>query len=142
MSKHVSHHAVIRYVERVLGHDVEPWLVGMDMAKEEDRASHCCIMAGVHLAAVRELILCPPVRTACAAGFKNVTVRFEGFAYVILDGKVVTILTEDMRDQQFKADKKLRHFSRDEMRREFLRNNKRLKGKNKARDRRRLAEVQ
>lgn len=142
MSKHVSHHAVIRYVERVLGHDVEPWLVGMDQAKEEDRAAHCCTMAGVHLAAVRELILCPPVLTACAAGFKNVTVRFEGFAYVILDGKVVTILTEDMRDQQFKADKKLRHFTRDEMRREFLRNNKRLKGKNKARDRRRLAEVE
>lgn len=141
MSKYVSHHAVIRYVERVLGHDVEPWLVGMDLAKAEERAAHCCTMAGLHIAAVRELILSAPVRAACIAGFKQVTIRYEGFAYIILNGTVVTVLSNEMQDDKLQRGSKMKHFSRDEMRREFLRNNKRLKGKNKARDRRRLAEV-
>jgi len=142
MRDHVTNHAVIRYIERVLGLPVDEWLTDKRHLSEDRRAMFCCHKADLPARLVREMVLCAPVRAAVACGFQQVVVRFEGFAYVIREGRVVTILTERMRDEKIGLLDKLKDQSRSEMRRQMARNGRRAKGKNKNRDRRRLAEVE
>lgn len=141
MLERVSCHAVIRYLERVLGLPVDEWLAGLGHLDELARAELCCERAGIPPAAVRQSILTRPVIAAMLAGFQHVIVRHEGFAYVIRSGTLVTIVTERMRDERHGAGKKLKTIDRAQMRREFLKLNRRNKGKNKSRDRRRLEEA-
>lgn len=141
MLDHVSFHAVIRYLERVLGFPVNDWLVGMERMGEDARARHCCAKAGLPLAYVRELVLCRPVLAAVICGFEQVVVRVDGFAYVVRNGIVATVLTERMRDEKIGLLDKLKEQTRPEMRRQMARNGRRAKGKNKSRNRR-MAEVE
>ncbi|MBY3162098.1 hypothetical protein HFO65_15800 [Rhizobium laguerreae] len=141
MSK-VTLHAVRRYLERVLSLPVDAWLAEMPVGiSETARVLSCCERAGLPVDAVRASVLCRPVMLAVAAGFKDTVVRIEGFCYVIRDGFVVTILTDDMRDARIGQLGKVKDLDRTSMRREILKNNKRNRGKVKSRDRRRLAEV-
>lgn len=142
MRSHVSNHAVIRYVERVLGHPVDEWLAGAGNLREAERAVMVCNRAGLPIDAVRELILCRPVLVAVMAGFGQVIVRYEGFAYVVRSGIVATILTERMRDEKIGTFDKMKEKSRAEIRREMYRAGRRYKTKNKMRNRRRLEEVE
>ena len=137
----VSHHAIIRYVERVLGLPVDEWLAGTEKMREADRAALVCERAGLPVDAVRELVLCRPVLVAVLANFRQVIVRYEGFAYVVRSGVVATILTERMRDERIGCHGKLQERDRTQMRKDMIRTTRRLKGKNKNKDRRRLAEV-
>lgn len=136
----VTYHAVIRYLQRVLDLPVDDWLVGQDHLSEFDRAFLCCERAGLPVDAVKQSVLCTPVLYACNAGFKNCVVRCDNLAYVIREGRVATILTDRMRDKRIGLLDKVKTADRTSMRREILKNNRRLKGKNKSRDRR-LAEV-
>lgn len=140
MLDRVTHHATIRYLQRVLALPVDDWCAGQTFQNDKDRAAFCCERAGLPVDAVKELIMSRPVQLMCQAGFENVCVRFEGFAYIIRSGFVVTILTDEQRDERIGQLGKIRHQSRGSMRREILKHNRRTKDKNKSRDRR-LAEV-
>lgn len=93
MLHRVSHHAVIRYLDRVLGLPVDAWLVGMEHKPESQRSLHCCERAGLPVDAVRSVIMHPAIARVCAAGFVDVAVRLDGFVYIIQDGNVITVLT-------------------------------------------------
>jgi hypothetical protein len=136
----VTYHACIRYLERVLGLPVDEWLVGTGHLSEFDRALLCCERAGLPVDAVKQSVLCKPVLYACMAGFVNCVVRCDNLAYVIREGRVATILTDRMRDKRIGLLDKVKTTDRSSMRREILKHQRRLKGKNKSRDRR-LAEV-
>lgn len=142
MRSHVSNHAVIRYVERVLGHPVDEWLAGTGKLRSDNRAIIVCNRAGLPIDAVRELILCGPVLVAVQSGLGQVIVRYNGFAYVVRSGIVATILTERMRDEKIGTFEKMKEKSRAEIRREMYRAGRRYKTKNKMRHRRRLEEVE
>lgn len=141
MLEAVSCHAVIRYLERVLGLPVAEWLAGADHLDEHQRAVLCCERAGLPVAAVRQSILSRPVMMAILAGFRQVIVRHEGFAYVIRSGKLVTIVTERMRDEKIGQGKKMKLKGRMSMRREIQKANRRNKARDRSRDRRRLEEA-
>lgn len=135
MLERVTLHAVLRYLERVLALPVDAWLGEMPPGiSETARVMSCCERAGLPVDAVRSSVLCKPVLLVVTAGFKDTVVRFDGFAYV------VTVLTDQMRDQRIGLLGKVKTLDRTGMRREILKNNKRNRGKNKSRDRR-LAEV-
>lgn len=106
MLSSVSYHAILRYLERVLGLPVDTWLVGMDTVPEGKRVDHACQCAGLPVDYVRELILCPTVRTALACGFKQVVVRVDGFSYVIENSKIVTVLAHGMRSKVHRPGRK------------------------------------
>lgn len=141
MLEAVSCHAVIRYLERVLGLPVAEWLAGADHLDEHARAELCCERAGLPVAAVRQSILNRPVVMAILAGFQQVIVRYEGFAYVIRSGKLVTIVTERMRDEKHGQARRMKLKGRTSMRRDIQKANRRNKGKNKSRDRRQLEDA-
>jgi hypothetical protein len=141
MRSSVSFHAIIRYVQRVLGEPVSDWLVGTERMNEEARARICCQRAGVPYGAVIDLVLCPPVLAACVAGFKEVIVRYEGFAYVVRTGRVISILTEEMHDRTTGRLSRLRTDNRKSARRDIIKNERRMKGRNRSRNRR-MAEVE
>lgn len=141
MIEAVSCHAVIRYLERVLGLPVAEWLAGADHLDEHARAELCCERAGLPVAAVRQSILSRPVIMAILAGFEQVIVRYEGFAYVIRSGKLVTIVTERMRDQKTGQAKRMKVKGRMSMRREIQKANRRNKARDRSRDRRRLEDA-
>lgn len=104
MHSAVTHHAALRYMQRGLGLPIEQWLKGKDSMREADKLALCCKLAELPVDAVRELVLCPAVKRVLACGFNEVTVRLDRLAFVIKGGKVVTVLTADMRDVQiFKA---------------------------------------
>lgn len=132
----VSFHAVIRYVERVLGEPCDDWLKDAGPILEEARARLCCQRAGLPFLAVIDLILCPPVLSACLAGFAEVSVRFEGFVYIVRSGRVISVLTEEMHDRRTGRLGRVREQSRQSMRRDILRNERRLKGRNRTLNRR------
>lgn len=140
MLERVTYHACVRYLERVLGLPVDEWLIGHDHLNEFDKAHLCCERAGLPVDAVKQSVLCTPVLHACLAGFKNCVVRCDNLAYVIREGRVATILTDRMRDKRIGLLDKVKTTDRSSMRREILKTNRRLRGKNKSRDRR-LAEV-
>ncbi|MBX5001863.1 hypothetical protein HJB72_28485 [Rhizobium lentis] len=140
MLERVTFHAVRRYLERVLSLPVDAWMAEMPGLTEIARVEACCERAGLPVDAVRSSVLCKPVLLAVTAGFKDTVVRFGGFAYVIKDGHVITVLTDQMRDQRIGLLGKVKTLDRTSMRREILKHNRRCKGKNKSRDRR-LAEV-
>lgn len=102
----VSYHAILRYLERVLGLPVDTWLVGMDTVPEGKRVDHACQCAGLPVDYVRDLILCRPVRLALSCGFKQVVVRVDGFSYVIENSKIVTVLASGMRPKDRRPGKK------------------------------------
>ena len=140
MLDRVSSHAILRYLERVLGLPVDEWLVGMDAELESKRVAVACERAGLPVDAVRELILHPAVLRVVASGFADCIVRLDGFAYVIKSGRVITILTGRMRDERIGQCGKVRELDRASMRREILKKNRRHKAKHRNRDRQ-LAEV-
>lgn len=96
MLERVSFHAVIRYLDRVLGLPVEDWLDGRETLPEYVKAMHCCERAGLPVEAVRATIMSPAIARVCAAGFEEVAVRLDGFVYIIKDGIVATVLTHGL----------------------------------------------
>lgn len=140
MLDRVTHHATIRYLQRVLNLPVDEWLPELAHLNEKEKALACCERAGLPVDAVKELIMSPAVQRVCQAGFQNVCVRLDQHAYIVRSGFVVTVLTDEMRDERIGQLGKIRQQSRDSMRREILKKNRRSKGKHKNRDRR-LAEV-
>lgn len=105
MLDHVSYHACIRYLDRVLGLPVADWLVGTEHLNEKLRAELCCERAGVPVAEVRKAILSKPVALAILSNFCDVTVRYEGFAYIIKNRIVVSIYTAAMRKRDLRHDR-------------------------------------
>ncbi|MBB3313659.1 hypothetical protein FHT78_005453 [Rhizobium sp. BK196] len=140
MLDRVTNHAVLRYLQRVLNLPVDDWCAGQPFSCDRERVAFCCERAELPVDAVKELIMSKPVMLMCMAGFQNVCVRLDGFAYIIRQGFVVTILTDEQRDERIGQLGKIKQQSRDSMRREILKRNRRSKGKFKNRDRR-LAEV-
>lgn len=92
MLNKVSHHAVIRYLDRVLGLPVDEWLVGLDHLGENMKAKHCCERAGLPVDAVKSVILCPAVLKAVQSRMTG-SVKHDGFVYVLSGGGILTILT-------------------------------------------------
>lgn len=93
MHNHVTYHACLRYLERVLGLPVGVWLIGMEHLPENLRAQHCCERAGLPVDAVKAAIMQPAILRICLAGFDEVAVRLDGFVYIIKHGVVATVLT-------------------------------------------------
>lgn len=89
----VSHHAVIRYLDRVLGLPVDEWLAGKEHMPEWQRCAICCERAGLPVDAVRATMMHPAIARVCAAGFDDVAVRLDGFVYIVKEGVVITVLT-------------------------------------------------
>lgn len=123
----VTYHAVLRYLDRVLGLPVDDWLHGRDHLNEKLRAEFCCQRSGVTVDDVRQAVLVRPVMLAACAGFSKVVVRYEGFCYVIRDGAVATILTERMHDQNVSQNSKLKIRGRTETRKDGHKLNRRLR---------------
>ena len=72
MDPHVTDHALIRFIERVHGYDLDP---------------------------IRQMILTPAVRAAAKVG--NGTVRLGCGARVkVQDGKVITVLAKGMHEKR------------------------------------------
>ncbi|PYE25073.1 hypothetical protein C8J32_10426 [Rhizobium sp. PP-CC-3A-592] len=129
MLDRVTNHACLRYMERVLGHPVETWLAGRSPMREADKVALCCNLAGLTVNGVRELVLHPAVLRMIACGFRQVTVRLDGFAYVIQDGKVITVLAGYMRDTRLCQSTKLKTQTRAEARKTIIRREKRHRGR-------------
>jgi hypothetical protein len=127
MLEAVSYHAVIRYLERVLGLPVSDWLADVGDVAENLKAEFCCERAGLPVSAVRQSVLIEPVLSVIRAGFKQVIVRHEGFAYVVRAGKVVTIVTERMRDEKTSQLGKVKHVSHREAKRNMNRRRRRMR---------------
>jgi hypothetical protein len=95
MLERVSSHAVIRYLQRVLGLPVDEWTVGMDREPERVRCAHCCERAGLPVDAVRNTILTPVVSKAIELRMTG-AVKCSGFVYVLEQGKVLTVMNPRM----------------------------------------------
>lgn len=93
MLEKVTFHAVVRYLERVLGLPVDEWLVGHEHMNEFDKAHLCCERAGLPVDAVKATIMHPAIARVCLAGFDEVAVRLDSFVYIIKGGVVATVLT-------------------------------------------------
>lgn len=106
MLSSVSYHAVLRYLERVLGLPVDAWTAGMAGKNDLQKALHCCGCAGLPVDAIKQSILVPPVIRAMQSKLPNVTVRHDGFAYIVGYGTVRTILTGEMRPKHCRHSRK------------------------------------
>ncbi|MDQ0132643.1 hypothetical protein J2T08_000544 [Neorhizobium galegae] len=95
MLDRVSYHAVIRYLDRVLGLPVDEWLVGMDHLAEDRKARLCCQRAGLPVDAVRNAILSPIVFLAVRSGISG-AVKHDGFVFVLQRGSVLTVMPQRM----------------------------------------------
>lgn len=135
MLDHVSYHACIRYLERVLRLPVAEWLRGREHLNEKLRAEHCCACAGVPVAAVRQAILCPALIGPILSNFDSVAVKFDGWVYIIRRGIVCTILTERMHDERTGRARPLKDFGRMEGRRNMAKTHRRMKARDRSRDR-------
>ena len=96
----VSDHALIRYLERVKGVDVEAFrpLCPKGLSKNV-KDSDALLVAYIeseigHLNAFRE-----EIRSFCAhgAGASRCTICVNGFAFLVQNGAVVTVMTKEMR---------------------------------------------
>jgi len=127
MESSVSYHAVIRYLERVLGLPVADWLREIGDLTENLKAELCCERAGLPVAAVRQSVLIDPVKKAVIAGFQQVIVRYDGYAYVVRSGKVVTIVTERMHDENTRQAYRIKHVTEREAKRNMTRRRRRMR---------------
>ncbi len=132
MLERVTYHAILRYLERVLGLPVNEWLVGTELLPDRERVAMACERAGLPVDAVRELILSKPVLRVVEAGFKDCVVRLDGFAYVIRNGRVATVMMAWMRDSQIGQHCRMKEQSRSQLKREHQKANRRFKDKRKS----------
>lgn len=116
MLSRVSYHAVMRYLERVLGCPVPDWLDGKEYLNPRGQAEFACAAAGLSLDEVRRAMLVPAVERVIAGVTGRVSVRCDHVVYVIKDGVVTTIKTAAMQSERHRhTDSKT--FSRKESRR-------------------------
>jgi hypothetical protein len=98
MLEAVSCHAVIRYLERVLGLPVAEWLRGKDHLSENLKVEHCCEQAGLPVAAVRLSMLTPAViRQMQRCDPQKAKVITSDGIFVVVEGRVITVLSPHMR---------------------------------------------
>lgn len=135
MLDHVSYHAVVRYLERVLHLPVAVWLRGREHLNEKLRAEHCCACAGLPVAAVRQSILIPALIGPVLADFLNVAVKHGGMVYIVRRGVICTILTERMHDERTGRARPLKDVGRTEGRRNMAKSHRRMKARDRSRDR-------
>lgn len=107
MLEAVSYHAVIRYLERVLCLPVSDWLREIGDVAEHIKAELCCERAGLPVSAVRLAMLTDPVLKAMRSRHCQKTkVITRDAIFVIMQGRIVTVLSPDMqayRKKKYKA---------------------------------------
>jgi hypothetical protein len=103
----VSHHSVIRYLERVLGLPVDEWLVGCDHLNDYGKAQIACERAGLPVDAVRLSMLIEPVLKAMQTrSSQKAKIITRDAIYVVTGGNLVTVLAPGMqafRKRKYKA---------------------------------------